>query len=90
MKNIYRRLERLEEPLRLAEQKCRVFVMYLVTQELALDTDACLQILDQCGHTPKSRFAVADFSRIPGGLNAAETERFLREHGAILFSRLGR
>jgi hypothetical protein len=62
----------------------------LVNQDLALDTGACLQILDECGYTPTSRFAVADFSKIPDGLDAKETESFLRENGAVLFSGHGR
>ena len=91
MNTIDRRLQRLEEPLRLAEQKCRVWALVLVSRELvnrepALDMDTCLKILDECGYTPKSRFAVADFSRIPDGLNAKETETFLREHGAQIFA----
>ena len=89
MKTIYRRLQRLEEPLRLAQQECRVYTVRFPNQELALDTDTCLQILRECGYVPKSRFAVADFAEIPDGLNAKETEIFLREHGAELFGGLG-
>jgi hypothetical protein len=59
-------------------------------QELALDTNTCIQILRECGYVPKSRFTVADFTEIPGGLNAKDTERFLREHGAELFRGSGR
>lgn len=95
MKIIHRRLQRLEEPLRLAQQKCRVYPLVLVSlenvnREPALDIDTCLKILDECGHTPKSRFAVANFSHIPDGLNATETESFLRKSGAVLFSGHGR
>jgi hypothetical protein len=32
-----------------------------------------------------SRFAVADFSKIPNRLNAKETESFLRKNGAEMF-----
>jgi hypothetical protein len=90
VKTIYRRLQRLEEPLRLAQQECRVYVLGFPNQELALDTDSCLQILRECGYVPKSRFAVAHFTDIPDGLNAKETELFLRQHGAELFGGVGR
>jgi hypothetical protein len=90
MKTVVRRLERLEEPLRLAEQKCFVIAMTLAGRTPALDIGTCLQILDECGHFPKSPCAVANLSKIPDGLNAHETEAFLREHGAVLFSGLGR
>jgi hypothetical protein len=63
--------------------------MCLPNQELALHADHCLQILRECGHVPNSRFAVARFTKIPDGLNAKETERFLREHGGELFGGLG-
>ena len=89
MKTIYRRLQRLEEPLRLADQKCRVYPVCFPNQNLALDISTCLEILDKCGHFPKSRFGVAQLTEIPDGLNAKETERFLREHGAELFGGLG-
>ena len=85
MKTIYRRLERLEEPVRLAAQKCRVWAVRDVYRKLALDTNRCLEILDECGYFPKTRFAVAHFNKVPDGLNAHETEAFLREHGAELF-----
>jgi hypothetical protein len=64
--------------------------MRLVNHELALDTDTCLQILNECGYIPTRRFAVADFGKIPDGLNAAETEALLRKNGAVMFSGLGR
>jgi hypothetical protein len=39
---------------------------------------------------PTSRFAVANLTKILDGLNGQETERFFREHGALLLSGLGR
>jgi hypothetical protein len=85
MKAMQRRLQRLEEPLRLAQQECRVYGVRFPDQQLALDADSCLKILREYGHVPTSRYAVAHFTKIPGGLNAKDTERFLREHGAELF-----
>jgi hypothetical protein len=85
VKTIYRRLQRLEEPLRLAQQECRVYGVRYHNQELALDRDSCIQILRECGYVPTSRYAVAHFTKIPDGLNAKEIERFLRERGAELF-----
>jgi hypothetical protein len=51
-------------------------------QELALDTDTCIQILRECGKLPKGKCGVVDFLDVPDGLSADELEKFLREHGA--------
>ncbi len=69
---------------RAAESEQSLVVLMKAGQELALESDACIEILRECGRLPKGPCGVVDLSKIPHGLNAAETERFLREHGAEL------
>jgi len=64
-----------------AEQK--VWVMITAGRKLALDADICVGILRECGFLPARRWVVVDLGKIPDGLNAKETERFLREKGAV-------
>lgn len=62
-----------------------LIVMSSCAAVLALDKRRCVQILVECGFiTPRGTGAV-DLSKIPEGLNAKETERFLRENGKDLF-----
>ena len=69
---------------RAAESEESFMVLMSAAQDLALEPDACIEILRECGRLPKGPGGVVDLSKIPDGLNAAETERFLREHGAKL------
>ena len=50
----------------------------------ALDMDACIGILHECGLLPTnhSGFHLVNLCQIPDGMNAQELERFLREKGA--------
>jgi hypothetical protein len=51
--------------------------------ELALDTDACVEILRESGFLPDGpHFAAVNLLHVPDGLNAEELWRFLRERGA--------
>jgi hypothetical protein len=50
----------------------------VVDRKLALDSDARIQLLDECGYLPTSPFAFADRTKIPDGLNPQETKSFLR------------
>ena len=82
MKAISKRLCKLEDRVGVrpgTEQK--LWVVTLAGRQLALDEDTCVGILRECGFLPTHRFGVVDLSRIPDGLNAKETERFLRERG---------
>jgi hypothetical protein len=47
----------------------------------ALDSDACIQILRKYGHLQRYGCGVVRLD-IPDGMNAEETRRFLRDHGA--------
>ena len=83
MKAIARRLLSLETRLGVATgDDQRLWIVNIVGRELALDDDACVKILRECGFLPTSRFGVVNLGYIPEGLNAKETERFLREKGA--------
>ena len=83
MKAISKRLCKLENGLGLGpgtEQK--LWMVTTVGRQLALDQDTCVEILRKCGFLPTDRFGVVNLGNIPDGLNAKETERFLREKGA--------
>jgi hypothetical protein len=49
---------------------------------VALDQDRCIEILREAGFLPTGRMGMVDLGGIPDGLNAAELEQYLREHGA--------
>ena len=83
MKMISRRLCQLENRFGLGSgTEQRLWIVTIVGRQLALDKDACLGILRECGFLPTQRFGVVNLGVIPDGLNAKETERFLREKGA--------
>jgi len=83
MRAINRRLSNLEKGLGLwPAPEQTVWAMTTAERKLALDTDICVEILRECGFLPARRWVVVDLGKIPDGLNARETERFLRERGA--------
>ena len=55
----------------------KLWVVTIVGRRLALDENTCVGILRECGFLPTGRFGVVDLAKIPDGLNAKETERFL-------------
>jgi hypothetical protein len=59
-----------------------VAVLLNAGQKLSLETHACIEILRAGRHLSGGPLVLVDLSNIPDGLNAAETEKFLREHGA--------
>ena len=83
MKAISKRVYDLENRFGVGpETQQKLWVVTIVGRRLALDEDACVGILGECGFLPTGRFGVVDLGHIPEGLNAKETERFLRERGA--------
>jgi hypothetical protein len=85
MRTAIRRIDKLEHRLGIAAAKrpCSVVVATRAGCELALNNDACVEILRESGFLPDGpHFAAVNLLRIPDGLNAKEPERFLREHGA--------
>ena len=85
MRTIQRRLRRVEDRfLQGRSQGVRV-VIRAAAVSLALDADTCVRILEECGYLRDSGGAsVVRLADIPDGLDAKETERFLRERGAEL------
>jgi hypothetical protein len=85
MMAIGKRLRKLEHSFGLGPgTERRLWVVNVVGRQLALDNDTCLGILRDRGFLPTSRFGVVYLGNIPEGLNAKETERFLRDNGAVL------
>lgn len=91
MKSIDARLGKLEQRFGIAKNKPRyVLILDGVAGKRALSDDKCVQILDEAGFLHAGGFGVVDLTQIPSGLNANETERFIRENGArICGSRVG-
>ena len=85
MRIIQRRLRRVEGRfLQEKSQGVRV-VIRAAAVSLALDSATCEKILEECGYLRDSGGAsVVSLADIPDGLDAKETERFLRELGAEL------
>ena len=84
MTAVMRRIRRLEDRFAAADRPrpCLLLVVCRAGWGLALDQDRCIQILGECGFLPTGPAGVVNLGDIPEGLNAAETERFLREKGA--------
>ena len=83
MTSIGNRLKRVEKRFGYVNGEQTGFRVILSRGGLALDEDACVTILREGGFL---RFhcgiSMVDLTRVPEGLTADETRRFLREHGA--------
>jgi len=84
MKIIESRLCKLEDQLGAGDGKPRILLVACKAGRLALDMDTCVQILDECGSLPAGPVGLVSLLGIPEGVNAGQTERFLRENGAVL------
>ena len=85
MRTATRRIDKLEDRLGIAAAKrpTTVLVAARAGCKLALDNDACVEILRESGFLLDGRvFASVNLLLIPDGLNARALERFLRERGA--------
>jgi hypothetical protein len=82
MKNLDRRLDNLEHRLGIAKNQRRFRVLLDSVGMRGLSNDRCIQILQECGFLNTGLVGIADFTQIPNGLNANETERFVRDNGA--------
>ena len=88
MKSVVRRVSRLEDRLSPVARQQIVVSLYDAGQTLALGPDTCTRILREAGHIdPASAICLLDFGHIPHGLNTAELEKHLREHGVTSGSR---
>jgi hypothetical protein len=76
------RVRRLENQFAPAHGKRFLLVVFHAGWGRALDQDTCIEILGECGFLPTGTLGLVNFGKIPKGLNAKETERFLREQGA--------
>jgi len=90
MRAVARRIAKLEGRFGSADGKpSLLLVMDLANSELALDQDACIEILDECGFLPTRGMGLVDPGKTPYRLNADELETFLRENGAELCNLCG-
>lgn len=84
MKITDRRLCKLEDQFLTGNRKPRLLLaVSKAGWGLALDMDACIQILDECGFLPTAPVGLVNFIGIPDCLNAEQTERFLRGNGPL-------
>ena len=86
MRTIGSRLDQLERRFGVVQEPG--LRMLVCAGGLALSGDRCFEILEECGFiTQKAPMLVINLVDIPRGLNAEETERYLREHGAEICGR---
>ena len=86
MRTVDRRISRLEDRFAPHQDKEPVLIVVVnrVDRELALDNDACVQILREGGFLRGPSVRVVRFERVPEGLDAPNLEKFLRENGSRL------
>jgi len=82
MNSIDRRLGKLEDGLGIGRNRTRLVLVMSDAGRRGLDDDTCLRILREGGFPAASAVAIVDLCEIPVGLNATETEKFVRENGA--------
>jgi hypothetical protein len=83
VKAVERRLDRLEDRLAPQGRKQFLIVVTDAAKKLALNSSVCIQILREAGHLDTTSLScVVDLGYVPNGLDAAELEQYLREHGA--------
>jgi hypothetical protein len=84
MNALIRRIGRLEDQIGIGDKRRPTIVLVVCEAGwgLALDQDACINVLRESGHLPTGRIGIVNLRNIPEGLNARQTERFLRERGA--------
>jgi hypothetical protein len=88
MRAVVRRIDRLEDQFGSAMGKPGILlVVSSAGWGLALDEDRCIEILRECGSLPTGPIGLVNLCQIPDGLNAEETERFLRENWAEICGR---
>ena len=79
------RVRKLEDRFGLGDGKPPFFIV-LSRTGMALSKDRCIEILKEYGHLSTGPMCSVCLAAIPEGLNAEQTERFLREQGAWLLS----
>ena len=87
MKVMARRIHALERSFGSKQKPGLRVVVTGSGRRMALDSAACLEILEGCGYLREAdTVSIARLIDIPDGLDARETERFLRERGAEICS----
>lgn len=82
MNALTQRIRRLESRFGPGDSEGILLVVSRDDRELALDENKCVQILRECGFLRTGGgIHVVNLGKIPDGLNAEETERFLKEKG---------
>jgi hypothetical protein len=86
MRTVRRRISRLEDCFapHQDEEPSLIFIVNRVDRELALDNDACVQILREGGFLRGPSVRVVRLGDIPDGLDATNLEEFLLENGSRL------
>ena len=87
MKGFVRRIGQLEERFGVSKEDQLLVTITVAGQHLALDSDRCIEILKESGFIRPSGVTVVHLRAIPRGLDARETESFLRKEGAKLCGR---
>jgi hypothetical protein len=85
MRSDIRRIAKLENRFGIADGKAGILVViHRAGWGLALDKDACVGIVRECGFLPTSDAGVhaVNLGLIPLGLSEEDLKRFLRENGA--------
>ena len=81
MKTVLSRIAKLEDRLGTAVGKQQLlFVVCHAGMQQALVQDKYIEILRQSGFLPTGPIGLVSFRKVPGGLNAEETEQHLRDH----------
>jgi len=88
MKIINSRIRRLENQFGVVDEKQRILLVVCdAGWGLSLDEDRCIEILRESGFLPTGPIGLVNLCQIPDGLDAEETERFLRENWAEICGR---
>jgi len=81
MKTVLGRIAELEDRFGTAAGKePLLLVVCQASRKLALDQDKCIEILRETGFLPTGPVGLLSFRHVPAGLNAEETEKYLRDH----------
>ena len=82
MKNFEGRLSKLEHRVGIGGGAARYLVILTDRDLEPTEEDAYIRILAESKFLPTTGVGMVDFTVIPRGLSANETERFVRENGA--------
>ena len=83
MNALIKRIRRLEDQFGYGGRRPGILlVVFQSGWGLALDQDRCIEILGECGFLPTGQIGAVNLLDIPHGLDAKQTDRFLRERGA--------